>query len=837
MPRSCFPLIFLFLLVSPLCAQLSNAELLDLYSETLSPEKVYIHTDKNLYAGGETIHAAVYLMNGLTNQPASLSKTIYLELLTGDGDLIRRMHLFAAGGHTAATLELPADIIPGDYFLAAYTNFQRNGPASALFRKPLRIFGGLKESGGISNDSLLASDLQAVPAAPSSGVELKFFPESGDCATGIPCRVAVTAALSDGTPVAFTGKLSGVSATGTIPVITNNRGVGSFTYSPTGKSAEVVADGSGERFPLPADQVNGGHIRVDVSPDTIDITVTRADEVNGLRGHSFVLHLRGVGLLEQPFADARKRFKLRLPVSIIPPGVVVGTLLDPQGNAVAERLFFIAPGGTDIDIRTDRSAYGLRAPVQLLMSAPRGELPDSLNAARLSVSVLPMASGGGPTSDDIRTWSMLNSDIDHPIQQAPELIYGEGTPAEKARRIDDFLLTRAWRRFRWEKLPELADYQPGHALEEGLFVRGRMTRAENDKAGRPGKIFLTRMSNAFNDATLTDEEGYFNLGPYIAMDTFPVTLQGRFKRGKKNKLSEDISLEDNRTANLKTIPYDGIDWTAVLSPTQQKPVPEQPDDTTTTKPDEYAEISRKTLTVARNFDSLIIDLQTIDVAANRIDQEEEARDDRTRQFYSTPTRRTVIADNAYAQTTPFLLDVIPKLNGVRQFTDSENQIFFNIRGAESISSGPVPAGIYLDGVLTRTGRLASVQMSQVEFIDVLTPQRAVSLGPDAEGGAIMIYRYTDARGRGNEPGVLETTFEGYHTVREFAVFDPTLPDNRNRPDLRTTLHWAPLLGTDPTGKAQTDFTTSDQTGRFLIFVQGLRNDGTPLYGEGSFEVR
>jgi len=146
-------------------------------------------------------------------------------------------------------------------------------------------------------------------------------------------------------------------------------------------------------------------------------------------------------------------------------------------------------------------------------------------------------------------------------------------------------------------------------------------------------------------------------------------------------------------------------------PPPPKPAPTRSAETATTEPDDYAEISRKTLTVARNFD-LIIDLQTIDVAANRIDQEEEARDDRTRQYYSAPTRRTVIADNAYAQTTPFLLDVIPKLNGIRQFTNEDNEIIFNIRGAESISGGPIPAGIYLDGALTRTGRLASVQMAR-----------------------------------------------------------------------------------------------------------------------------
>lgn len=832
MPRFSFALSLLLLSFwcSLLPAQQSYGEPLDAYSSSFLPEKTFIHTDKNVYAGGETIYAAVYLLNGLSHQPDSISKTIYLELIDASGNLVKRLSLFAADGHMAATMVLPASIPPGDYQLAAYTNFQRNSYVGGLFRKSLRIVGGLKESGGVSNDNL--ENLPS-PAGPGDtevpSITLRFFPESGDCAVGIPCRVAFTSETEAGAIATFNGSLTTKDNRVLQTISTNKLGIGSFTYTPDGNQLAVKDELSGRVYQLPKAVPFGAHISVTLAKDTVDITMHKNDRLNGLQGHTFVLHLRGAGLLEQPFTSTNPRFKMRLPVALLPAGVVIATLLDAGGNPVAERLFFVPPDDTEVAVQLDGATYGLRQPVDLSLAVPQAaNLVDSLNLARLSVSVLPAASAGGPVGDDIRTWTLLNSDVDHPIQQAPELIFGAGTQAEKTRRIDDFLLTRAWRRFTWKQLPTLSEYQPKHLLERGLFIRGRMTKLENENAGRPGKVFLARMSNGFGDETLTDDEGYFTLGPYFATDTFPIILQGRYKSGRKNRLNPDINLDDKKTVQLEVLSYEGIDWSTIPSAKALYPPAEQLVD--------YAEISRKTLTVARNFDSLIIDLQTIDVSASRIDQEEEARDDRTRQFYSSPTRRIVVADDAFAQTTPLLLDVLTKLNGVRKFTNTEREIFFNIRGAESADGAPLPAGIYLDGQLTRIGSLAAVPMRQVEFIDVLTPQRAVSLGPDAEGGAIMIYRYADGRAYGTELGVLETTLTGYHTVREFATFDASLPDNRNRPDLRTTLHWAPLLRSGSNGETRTSFTTSDQTGKFHIFIQGLRNDGTPLYGEGSFKV-
>ncbi|MEL7160945.1 MAG: TonB-dependent receptor plug domain-containing protein, partial [Bacteroidota bacterium] len=254
------------------------------------------------------------------------------------------------------------------------------------------------------------------------------------------------------------------------------------------------------------------------------------------------------------------------------------------------------------------------------------------------------------------------------------------------------------------------------------------------------------------------------------------------------------------------------------------------------RPVDYQEESRKSLTVARTYDSLIIDLQTIELSARRIDPVQEAREERIQNLYASPNRRVEIAENAYAKSAVSIMNVLRQIPGLQLRRDGDGNEFFQMRNSGNLTQVD-KAAVFLNGQpVSSLDFIKQIQVPQVEFIDVVSGQRAVTLGPIAVGGAIFIYLKEGAQSRSFQQGVLETVLQGYATVREFATFDASLPENRNRPDIRTTIHWAPLLRTDANGSATTNFTTSDQTGEFLIFVQGLRRDGTPVYGEGSFSV-
>ena len=49
--------------------------------------------------------------------------------------------------------------------------------------------------------------------------------------------------------------------------------------------------------------------------------------------------------------------------------------------------------------------------------------------------------------------------------------------------------------------------------------------------------------------------------------------------------------------------------------------------------------------------------------------------------------------------------------------------------------------------------------------------------------------------------------------------------NNHLPDFRNTLYWNPDLHTGPDGKASAQFYSSDETGEYIICIDGVSEDG------------
>jgi len=53
------------------------------------------------------------------------------------------------------------------------------------------------------------------------------------------------------------------------------------------------------------------------------------------------------------------------------------------------------------------------------------------------------------------------------------------------------------------------------------------------------------------------------------------------------------------------------------------------------------------------------------------------------------------------------------------------------------------------------------------------------------------------------------------------------PEKRDAqtPDLRTTIHWQPVVQTDSLGEASFEFYTADEKTSYMVVIEGLANDG------------
>jgi hypothetical protein len=126
-----------------------QSEVLMLHSQEIKPdsaaEKVIVITDRTLYITGEQIlfSALIQCPDGMD---ASLQSSImYCELITPDGNKVSGNKYSVRDKLSSGFLEIPDDIITGNYYLRAYTRYMRNyGPEFYHYTR-IRIINPLRK--------------------------------------------------------------------------------------------------------------------------------------------------------------------------------------------------------------------------------------------------------------------------------------------------------------------------------------------------------------------------------------------------------------------------------------------------------------------------------------------------------------------------------------------------------------------------------------------------------------------------------------------------------------------------------------------------------------------
>ena len=102
-------------------------------------EKLYLFTDRNLYASGEKVS---FRLNNLSHpllKESNWSRVFYLELINSRNEAVARgkYQVYSWGGD--GQIIIPDTASTGHYYLRAYTSWMRNYPPSEYFHLPLAI--------------------------------------------------------------------------------------------------------------------------------------------------------------------------------------------------------------------------------------------------------------------------------------------------------------------------------------------------------------------------------------------------------------------------------------------------------------------------------------------------------------------------------------------------------------------------------------------------------------------------------------------------------------------------------------------------------------------------
>jgi len=116
-----------------------NDEQMDWKNFSLLREKVYLHTDRDYYYPRETIWLKAYLGYSMPTLRDTLSKTLYVELISPAKTILDTKVYPIQNGSAMGDFQLDKSLPAGQYVIRAYTNWMRNYGDSTFFIRTIPV--------------------------------------------------------------------------------------------------------------------------------------------------------------------------------------------------------------------------------------------------------------------------------------------------------------------------------------------------------------------------------------------------------------------------------------------------------------------------------------------------------------------------------------------------------------------------------------------------------------------------------------------------------------------------------------------------------------------------
>jgi len=843
-------------------------------------EKIYLHTDKPYYIAGERIWFRAHMADAATHMPVSASRYVYVELINPINAIDARIKIREKEGAYFGYLLIPDTIPEGDYTLRAYTTFMRSQDNNYFFTKTIRIGDPLSRTVHITEEfefsterkrtrvdvtirfsqiNLLGEFEPFVPEivkvsvnegkpmkievneegtaifhfdlpspqllqngdggtilldalvgkhhyskyiripTPDDDFDVTFYPEGGSLMQGTSSKVAFKAMKSNGQSMNISGFVYDQEGNEIRRIETEHPGLGHFWLQPEkGKAyyAECANEhGQSKRFELPAAIESGYALSINASRDKIYVKVLTPAEATPNEELFLFAHTRGKEQLTMAWNQnntiavfQKERF---------PSGVLHFILFDNAMNPLSERLVFInnpdqANVGANlcvrpklVDCQSDTKTFTPRSLVRNTINITDSD--GEPVTGNVSVSVTSDREVTLDTTTTILTHLLLSSDLRGYIEN-PAYYFRDDNSSLFA--LDLLMLTQGWRRYDIAALAQGRISRPSMPLEAGAEIAGTVKSVLLGKPVENINVNLLSETGYFNAST-TDKEGRF----YISSGDLP----------------------DNVFYIVAAKPKKGI--------TRMELVIDE---------ETFPEWTSTTVPFAFKIEKMQF-AKYVDKAEQLYTAEHGLRTYNLPEVFITARKKRVYKESPYYSPawlpSTYVINE-QDLEGKYKNFSSLDQLFSFLPAFRSIVRGPTNYYTTVGPLWIIDGAYASspigLMLSDISQIARLTGVEATVFGSMGYHGVIVI---DTKKGTGvpNKPSfhVKTLTPLGYQQPVEFYAPKYDTPEKRNASvaDLRTTIHWQPVVQVDNNGEATFEFYTADENASYTVVIEGLSEDG------------
>ncbi len=189
------------------------------YNHNNYQEKIFLHTDKTVYATGEILWFKAYVTDAATNQFSPLSKIGYVEIINADNTPLMQAKVDIDSGNGNGSFVIPSSIRTGNYLIRAYTNWMKNFDPDFYFQEPITIINPDKKPLEKKIDS-------------TTLFYIHFFPEGGNLVYGFNNTVAFKITDTYGKGLPGKGYIVDNKNDTSATFETEHFGMGAFSFHP-----------------------------------------------------------------------------------------------------------------------------------------------------------------------------------------------------------------------------------------------------------------------------------------------------------------------------------------------------------------------------------------------------------------------------------------------------------------------------------------------------------------------------------------------------------------------------------------------------------------------------
>jgi hypothetical protein len=754
-------------------------------SQSLLYEKLYLHTDRELYAPGDDIWMKSYLVSGINNRLIPGYKNIYFQLISDSGRVVLDKILLSKDGKAAGDVQIRQDMPDGTYTIRAYTRYLQNFGEESYSHKKIVIAG--------SKNSL---ELNMEDDLDNRQIALDFLPEGGSLVLNGINHVAFKAIDEKGRGVDVTGKVVDEKGEEVVAFQSRYKGMGTFMMMPQeGKSYFALLDGFPD-FSYELEEAAPDAIAMNYKSDGnyLQITLTRNLKKQAPQGFLLKATHKGIDLFYSQVKMTGFQHAQRLFKGLFPPGISKITLLDSQNNVVAERLVFVKNNNDQaVQLKVNKDEYRSREKVKIDITSL---LPEYDTVASLSLSVVneDYLSSTGNTQN-IESYLLLDSELKGSVESPASLFRDEnGISADE--KLDLVMMVNGWRSYYWDDLEFFRNRQLAGWDDYGLEIKGKVVKQWGGKPADEGKVVLGPFSSGLLfEETKTDLDGNFRFDRLYLKDNARIMINAQTKAGSKRT---DIILEEQSLFD-STVSFGSLN---TVCPGISVPMKFY-------RENYYRKISETEYLVKSG-----ILLDEVKAVGNFISGDGHVR------LYSEPDVSLVILE----EDIDHYFNILDYLQGRVAGVDVVGEEI-RIRGA---MNNPL---LLVDGIETSWSETSSIPMGDIDKIEILKSGYGMSVYGSRGGDGVISVLTKMGRGEWENSweriiqGRLTTSFRGFHQPREFYSPRYTAENiNDPKPDHRPVLLWNPEVQFE-NGRAVIELFTADNLARYHIFAEGISKKG------------